>query len=80
MNCPECGSDIKFSYIIPTKTFRIENGKIERDDAWTGPEYDTPYLEFYCSNDNEHDIDKKEVVEWSAKIEEEFYEKVFPTL
>jgi len=80
MNCSICGSDIAFCYKTPTKSFRFENGKIVRDDAWEGPEYDNPYLKFYCSNDSEHDIDSKEVVQWSEDIEKQFYQDVFPNL
>ena len=80
--CKECGSDIVFSYIDPSKSFRIKDGKIVRNDAWTGPGYDDPYLEFYCSNDKEHDEVKnlQDMIDWSVEVEKEFYEKIFPTL
>jgi len=80
MNCKVCGADIAFSYKTPTKSFRFENNKIVRDDAWEGPEYDNPYLKFYCSNDSEHDIDSKEVIQWTEDIEKQFYQDVFPNL
>ena len=76
MNCPECGADIKFSYVVPEKSFKIENGVISRDDAWEGPGYDDPYLEFYCSNDKEHTIDTPEIVDWSDKIESQYYMQI----
>jgi len=79
--CSTCGSDIVFCYKTPTKSFRIENDKIIRDDAWTGSEYENPYLKFYCSNDMEHPVENdSEVIQWSEKVEEEFYNKIFPDL
>jgi hypothetical protein len=79
MKCPECGEDIKFEYIVPTKSYKIEDGKISRDDAWEGPAYDQPYLDFHCSNDKEHDIDTSEINEWADQIEKLFYETVMPS-
>ncbi len=78
--CSTCGSDIVFCYRIPTKSFRIEHGNIVRDDAWEGPEWDNPYLKFYCSNDIEHGVEDKDIIEWSGEVEKEFYEKIFPDL
>lgn len=78
MKCPECGSEIVFSYITPAKSFRLEDSKIVRDDAWEGPEYDDPYLEFACSNDREHDIEVDEIINWSETITEDFYLYVLP--
>ena len=80
MKCKTCGADIVFCYKTPTLSFRIEDSLIVRDDAWTGSEYDNPYLKFYCSTDSEHDIDSKEVVEWSEVVEKEFFRVIFPTL
>ena len=78
MMCPECGSEIVFSYVTPTKSFKVENKKIVRDDAWKGPEYDDPYLEFSCSKDREHDIETEVIIAWSEVITEDFYLNVFP--
>lgn len=78
-NCRICGSDIIFCYKTPTKSFRIEDGKIVRDDAWEGPEWDNPYLKFYCSNDMEHEVENQDI-DWSEEVEKEFYEKIFPDL
>ena len=75
MKCKICGADIAFCYKTPTKSFKIENGDIVRDDAWHGGEYDNPYLKFYCSNDSEHDIDSEEIVLWSSGIETKFYDE-----
>jgi hypothetical protein len=74
MHCPECGADIKVSYITPEKSFRIdEDGKIVRDDAWTGPGYDDPHFKFYCSEDREHDLgDELEIQNWQEDVEHEF--------
>jgi len=77
--CPECGGDIKFSYVTPEKSFEIDaSGDIERDDANIGPIFDSPNIEFYCSHDREHDInlnrsqdDKFE--EWQEEIINVFY-------
>ena len=74
MKCKVCGEDIIFYYEIPTKTYKVEDGKIIRDDAWAGPEYDSPSLIFRCSTDPEHDIDTLEINEWADKIETQFYE------
>lgn len=77
--CPECGSDIKFSYHVPDRSYVVEKGKIVRDDAWKGPMYDGPEINFYCSNDREHNIetpsvvDEKDFYEWAEEIEDEFY-------
>lgn len=71
--CPRCGSEIKFSYVTPERSFIIEDGKLKRDDAWEGPEYDNPYFHFYCSNDKEHDLgDGPEIDKWYEEIEHEF--------
>jgi hypothetical protein len=81
MPCPVCGEDIIFCYKTPTKTFKIEDGgEIKRDDAWQGPEYDNPYLKFYCSNDMEHDIDSKEIIDWSDEVEVIFLSCILPDL
>ena len=76
--CKECGEEIVFDYITPTKSFRIdENSKIVRDDNNEAfcPEGDNPYLEFYCSNDREHEIDTDEMFDWYGQVEFEFKEK-----
>ncbi len=78
--CKVCGSDIVFRYKTPTKSFRIEDGKIVRDDAWVGLMYDNPYLKFICSNDTEHSVENQDILDWSEKVEEEFYKKIFPEL
>ncbi len=78
--CEVCGSDIIFRYKTPTKSFRIEDGKIVRDDAWIGLMYDNPYLKFLCSNDTEHKVENEDILDWSEKVEAEFYEKIFPEL
>lgn len=78
--CKVCGSDIVFCYKTPTKSFRIEDGKIVRDDAWVGLMYDNPYLKFHCSNDTEHSVENQDILDWSEKVEEDFYEKIFPEL
>jgi hypothetical protein len=78
-NCPECGVEIKFSYIVPEKSFIIEDGKIVRDDAHTGGWFETPDIDFYCSNDRSHIIEKDDIVyeqtfdEWMEEVTDEFY-------
>ena len=74
--CKQCGADIIFSYVTPTKTYIIEGGKIIRNDAWVGPGYDDAYLEFYCSCDKEHDIECEEIIKWSEDVEKEFYSTI----
>jgi hypothetical protein len=71
--CAECGAEIIFQYIKPSKSFRVENGQIIRDDAWTGPEFDNPYFHYQCSEDSEHRIDPNdELLEWFVDVEQEF--------
>jgi len=71
--CPLCSHEIKFSYITPERSFIIKDGKLKRDDAWKGPEYDNPYFHFYCSNDKEHDLGDSEILDkWCEDIEYEF--------
>ena len=59
---------------------KLGDGKIIRDDAWEGPEYDNPYLKFYCSNDMEHDIDSEEIIVWSDVVEGVFLSCIVPDL
>ena len=71
--CEECGAEIVFQYVTPNKSFQIENGKILRDDAWTGPGYDEPYFLFRCSDDLEHEIHMSiEMNEWMEDVKREF--------
>lgn len=83
--CPECGEEILFSYVVPSKTYRIEDGKIKRDDAWEGIMYDNPSISFFCSNDKEHNIETPTIVyeqdfyEWAEEIEDEFYSRTIHT-
>jgi hypothetical protein len=82
-NCPECGSEIIFSYGTPIRHYKIgfgiKDGKFIRDDAWEGPVYDNPIFDFYCSNDKSHDIEQATVIyeqtfdEWEEEIQDEFY-------
>jgi hypothetical protein len=80
-NCPECGSEIVFSYETPSRCYAIKDGKIARDDAWEGPTYDSPTIYFYCSNDRSHDIEQSTVIyektfdEWQEEIQDEFYKQ-----
>ncbi len=74
MKCKTCGADIVFDYVTPSKSFQIKDGKIERDDAWKGIPHDDPYLEFYCSNDKDHDIESEEALAWTEMISEQFYD------
>jgi len=78
--CKECGHDIVFSYETPTKSFNIVDGRIVRDDAWTGPHYDDPELIFYCSNNKEHDIDHEDIIKWSDEVEVIFLSCILQTL
>jgi|APFre7841882654_1041346.scaffolds.fasta_scaffold18534_5 hypothetical protein len=70
MFCPECREEIGIDYVHPTKSFLMtDEGKFERNDNNLS---DDPYLEFYCTNDREHDIDTKEVMDWEIEVEDEF--------
>lgn len=71
--CPFCNADIVFSYERPSFSFRIEDGEIVRDDAWTGTGYDDPFFSFHCSNDKEHDIHLDELGNWMDSIEFAFH-------
>jgi len=72
-HCAECGAEIVFQYIKPSKSFRISNGQIIRDDAWTGKRYDDPYFHYICSEDSEHDIDPDDkLIEWMGDLEYKF--------
>ena len=79
--CPECGEEIKFSYVTPEKSFEIDSfGDIMRDDAWVGPTWDAPHIEFYCGNDRDHNIDNNrseddKFQEWQEEIIDEFYKR-----
>jgi hypothetical protein len=74
--CPECGAEIVFQYVTPSRSYRIENGEIVRDDAWTGPGYDDSYFHFRCSDDSEHDIEcNDKLAEWCNEVEFQFKEK-----
>ncbi len=71
--CEECGAEIVLQYVTPNKSFRIKDGEIIRDDAWTGAGYDDSYVYFRCSNDSEHDISMTiEMDKWMEDIKYEF--------
>ena len=76
--CPECGGDIVIQYITPTKSYRIENGKFVRDDAWIGEGYDDSYLCFICSQDMAHEIEPYDdlINGWMIQTEEKFIKEV----
>lgn len=80
-NCPECGEPIKFSRIVPEQSFIIEGGKIIRDDIHKGLGYNDAYMDFYCSNDREHNINVDTIVyehkidKWQEEIINEFYHR-----
>jgi len=75
MFCKECNAPIDFSYVVPEKQFSItENGEIERSDNNIS---DDPELEFYCSNDREHEIgDSKELNDCIEDISDKYYAKI----
>ena len=72
--CPVCNSEIVFDYVHPVKSFRINyNGEINRDDNNLD---DNPSVEFYCSEDREHDIgDDQQLMEWCDQVEMEFKDR-----
>jgi hypothetical protein len=70
MFCPECSEEIGINYVHPTKSYLITTeGTFERNDNNLS---DDPYSEFCCTNDREHDIDTKEVINWEIEVEDEF--------
>lgn len=75
--CPVCGGEIVFDYVTGTKSFRIdEMGNIVRDDNNDAIEGDDPRLEFYCSEDKEHDLgDSADQMDWEQQVEQEFKDK-----
>lgn len=80
MYCRECGHEIVFSYVNPIRSFRIEDEKIKRDDAWEGPGHDNPYFDFFCSNDRAHDIgDDKIMDKWMEEVEYAVKENLLST-
>ena len=80
--CPQCSHEIVFTYVHPNQSYRIEDGKFKRDDAWQGIMSDNPYFDFYCSNDRTHNIetpsivDSKDIEEWMEEIEDEFHRTI----
>lgn len=69
--CAECGNKIIFDYETPTKSFRIENGSLIRDDNNL---VDHPELIPYCSYDKEHTIEAQDDLGFYKWIDEvEFY-------
>jgi hypothetical protein len=75
--CLECGSEIVFDYVIPIKSYRIDdNGVIVRDDNNDAFGNCGPDLEFYCSEDREHDIGSSdELLDWETIVEQEFKDR-----
>jgi hypothetical protein len=71
-HCPECGAEVTLRYHIKDKHFRIEDGKIVRDDAHQGGYWDNPELIFECSNDREHEIPN--YPKWEDPITTEFFD------
>lgn len=80
--CPECGEEIGFDYVTPTKSFLIDEMgdgswtimKNDNNDAWC-PNGDNPYFEFHCLNDMEHKLSKdSEFEEWKDEVIKYFYE------
>jgi len=69
--CSICKEEITIRYHIPDKNFKIEKGKIVRDDIHKGMIFDNPILLFQCSNDSEHKL--LVLDEWKVAIAEEFY-------
>lgn len=73
--CPTCKAEVTLRYYIEDKHFRIEKGKLVRDDAVQGEFWDTPELLFECSNDREHKIPN--LPNWEDPIKEEFYKGAY---
>lgn len=80
--CPVCGGEIVFSLITPERNFYINNsGHFEEDDNNLYMIYNGTYksfLEFYCTNDREHNLDlDKGFEKWNEGISEIFFKGTF---
>jgi hypothetical protein len=77
-HCPECGAEIIFDYETPTKSYRITDGEICRDDNNLS---DNPELNPYCSNDKTHKIEPEDIKEsqefwsWSNGVYMDFIDR-----
>ena len=87
-DCPVCGGPIMLEYIRPNMYFYFnEDGKLKRDtnhDLWEGT---IPYLKFVCTNDSEHDMEEKTILDdpddnslatWMNGVEKEFFKNILP--
>ncbi len=71
--CAECGNEIIFKYETPTKSFRINDGCLIRDDNNLT---DSSELAPYCSYNKEHTVEPQDDLEfWKWVDEVEFYFK-----
>ena len=73
--CPIFKSEVILRYHAPDRHYRIEKGKIVRDDAHQGGIWDSPELNFICSNDSEHKIPAYD--KWEDPITEFFYQGAY---
>ena len=71
-HCPECGAEVILRYHLKDKHFRIEKGKLVRDDAHQGGVFDDPEVDFVCSDDSGHEIPYYD--KWEDPIVREFWE------
>ena len=62
-------------YHVNDRHYRIEKGKIVRDDAHQGGIWDKPELDFICSNDSEHVIPTYN--KWEDPIIKLFYQGAY---
>jgi len=80
--CPVCGGEIVFSLITPERNFYInDNGHFDEDDNNLYMFYNgtyKPFLEFYCMNDREHNLDSDKGFEkWSNEVSKIFFKGTF---
>jgi hypothetical protein len=73
--CPICKAEVTLRYHVEDKHFRLEKGKIVRDDANQRGFLDTPELLFECSNDREHEIPN--YPKWEDPVRKGFYKGAY---
>lgn len=77
-NCPICGAEIRLCYKCDPRHFIVKDGKFVPDDIHT---VESPYLDVFCSEDKEHNIEQETILyeqtfdEWYEEIYNEFYEQ-----
>jgi hypothetical protein len=75
--CPTCGEEIYLRFVRQSFTYAVDEKRapypFKRVDNIID---DSSYLEFFCSEDIEHNIDSIEIEKYKEEIERVFYEKI----